>query len=209
LYSSTHILSITHIQFSNNLTTGQWWSTFICSLRRSYRHSWVWMDLRSWLFCHSAVSPTLLSVTKWLKHLWKRVREIRIFYECEMFNYFRIVVGHEATVITPYQGNSQNSKYHEIFIPEILTVFENSKYFVWVYLEYIFIWILISTADEFDPFVIHKMPQILVLSILHGLGSKLVPVVMEHPKVVEFMKSGEKYDICFLEVFHASAFTVS
>lgn len=44
--------------------------------------------------------------------------------------------------------------------------------------------------------------------MLHGIGRDILKEVMEHPKVIEFMKSDEKYDVCFLESFHANALAV-
>lgn len=44
---------------------------------------------------------------------------------------------------------------------------------------------------------------------LHFIGNKLTGVVMENEEVQKFMKREEKFDVCFLESFHANALTVS
>lgn len=60
-----------------------------------------------------------------------------------------------------------------------------------------------------SPFKVHNMPTIVGFFILHSIGNQIVEAVMEHPEIQKFMKSGEKYDVCFLEVFHANALAVS
>jgi hypothetical protein len=60
-----------------------------------------------------------------------------------------------------------------------------------------------------DPFTIHNLPTLGGIFILHSFGNDMVEAVMEHPEVQKFMKSGEKFDVCFLEVFHANALAVS
>lgn len=67
----------------------------------------------------------------------------------------------------------------------------------------------IILEKEFNPFVIHRLPSVMEIPMLHGIGKDIVKGVMEHPKVIEFMKSDEKFDICFLESFHANSLTVS
>jgi hypothetical protein len=52
------------------------------------------------------------------------------------------------------------------------------------------------------------MPTLGSIFMLHKFGGEIVEAVMEHPEVQKFIKSGEKFDVCFLEVFHANALTV-
>ena len=63
--------------------------------------------------------------------------------------------------------------------------------------------------EKFDPFNLRKMPKILGIPFLHNVGNELVEVVMENDKVRNFIKTREKFDVCFLEVFHFHALSVS
>lgn len=59
-----------------------------------------------------------------------------------------------------------------------------------------------------DPFHVHNLPGIMGLPILSSIGGRIVAAVMEHPEVKKLMESGQKFDVCFLEVFHANALAV-
>lgn len=46
------------------------------------------------------------------------------------------------------------------------------------------------------------------MSMLFKMGSDLVHSVMVHSNVQTLMNSGEKFDVCIIEVFNADAFIV-
>lgn len=56
-----------------------------------------------------------------------------------------------------------------------------------------------------NPFEIRKLPKFIGIQFLQHMGKETVTTVMEHPNVRKLMKSDEKFDVCFLEVFHAHA----
>lgn len=60
-----------------------------------------------------------------------------------------------------------------------------------------------------DPFAIHNYPRLTGIPMLHSYGAKVVIALMENPEMQMFMKSDEKFDVCFLEVFHSNALAVS
>ncbi|XP_070504965.1 UDP-glycosyltransferase UGT5-like isoform X2 [Chironomus tepperi] len=93
--------------------------------------------------------------------------------------------GHEATVLTAYPSKSPIRNYEEIDISEIVRTFEKEQ--------------------NVDPFALRKLPLIAGIPFLHFMGSKFATAVFENQNVVELLKRKEKYDICFLETFHANA----
>ena len=53
------------------------------------------------------------------------------------------------------------------------------------------------------------MPKLIEIPILHNFGNALVELVMENEDVRNFIKTREKFDVCFLETFHSNALSVS
>ncbi|KAL7024823.1 hypothetical protein ACKWTF_013204 [Chironomus riparius] len=93
--------------------------------------------------------------------------------------------GHEATVLTAYPQKDKIRNYEEIDVSFIVDHFE--KY------------------EKFSPFDMAKMPKLLEIPILHNFGNALVELVMENQNVRNFIKTKEKFDVCFLETFHGNA----
>ena len=53
------------------------------------------------------------------------------------------------------------------------------------------------------------MPLGFMLMFMAKLGNDIVHNVMSNPKVEELMNSGEKFDVCIVEVFEEEALLVS
>lgn len=68
---------------------------------------------------------------------------------------------------------------------------------------------MFSPEQKFDPFKIANMPRILEIPFLHNVGNDLVEVLMENKNVRNFIKTREKFDVCFMETFHFNAMSVS
>lgn len=56
-----------------------------------------------------------------------------------------------------------------------------------------------------NPFNFGKLPAPLMLFMLYNFGAMGVEMLMENENVVKLMKSGEKFDVCILEVFNIDA----
>lgn len=116
--------------------------------------------------------------------------------------------GHEATVFTPYPMKNPIENYHEIDISEFARKIEKGKKITKLNL---------TSKNYFklflDPamnaFVLRKLPKIISAPFLHNWGNEIASDVLEHSKVQEFLKKKEKFDICFLEVFHVNSLSVS
>lgn len=47
-----------------------------------------------------------------------------------------------------------------------------------------------------------------MMAFLSKIGGDLVEIYMQHANVINLMESGEKFDVCIIELFQADAFLV-
>jgi hypothetical protein len=52
------------------------------------------------------------------------------------------------------------------------------------------------------------MNPLVLVTFLYKLGGDMIHTYMKHPEVVKFLNSGEKFDVCVIEMFNADAFLV-
>lgn len=52
------------------------------------------------------------------------------------------------------------------------------------------------------------MSPLVMMAFLSKIGGDLVEIYMQHANVINLMKSGEKFDVCIIELFQADAFLV-
>jgi len=60
-----------------------------------------------------------------------------------------------------------------------------------------------------DPFALRRQPLVIGIPFLHFMGNKFTKMLFEHENVEKLLKRKEKFDVCFLETFHANAISVS
>lgn len=53
------------------------------------------------------------------------------------------------------------------------------------------------------------MSLMVVIPFLYKIGGEMVTAYLSHPEVKTLMDSGEKFDVCIIEMFNADAFLVS
>ncbi|KAG5670629.1 hypothetical protein PVAND_000877 [Polypedilum vanderplanki] len=96
--------------------------------------------------------------------------------------------GHEVTAISPYPLKKPMKNYKDISTEDYIEFFFKN-----------------NAANMFDfenSFFVNKIMELIVI---HWMGTELVEYYVNHPKVVEFLKTNEKFDICVIEVFNFDA----
>lgn len=63
-------------------------------------------------------------------------------------------------------------------------------------------------SDYPNPFVLGDISPMILVTFVYKLGGDTINVYMQSPEIIKFMASGEKFDICIIEVFNAEAFLV-
>lgn len=63
--------------------------------------------------------------------------------------------------------------------------------------------------ENVNPFTFGKLPIPIMMWSLFSFGAMAVEMTLEHEGVKKLMKSGEKFDICVLEIFNVDAAAVS
>lgn len=64
-----------------------------------------------------------------------------------------------------------------------------------------------STA-QFNTLTLGDMHPLLMTGFLFTMGNDLFNVYMNHSGVQSLLKSGEKFDVCVIEIFNIEAFLV-
>lgn len=59
-----------------------------------------------------------------------------------------------------------------------------------------------------NPFTFGKLPSALMIFMLYNFGALGVEMLMENDNIQTLMNSGEKFDVCVLEVFNIDALMV-
>jgi hypothetical protein len=54
-----------------------------------------------------------------------------------------------------------------------------------------------------------QLNPIMLMTFLYKLGIDTVNTYMEHPEILKFMKSEQKFDVCIIEIFNADALLVN
>lgn len=100
-------------------------------------------------------------------------------------------VGHEITVISPYPQKKPLANFRDIGTTDILEKHKKDQ-----------------EEQKLNMFDIGNMPTISMIPFLYFMGADLVKSYLDHPGIQEFLKSGEKFDVCIIEVFNADALLV-
>lgn len=67
----------------------------------------------------------------------------------------------------------------------------------------------ISSSEQIpNPFLLETMGPITTFMFIQKVGVDIVNTYLNHPEVVKFLSSGEKFDVCVIETFNSDAFLV-
>lgn len=69
-------------------------------------------------------------------------------------------------------------------------------------------YLYISVEEGANAFEIEKINPIFMFTFLYQMGADTVEHCMEHPEVIKFMKTKERFDICIVESFNMDSFYV-
>lgn len=66
-----------------------------------------------------------------------------------------------------------------------------------------------SKEERPNPFTFANMPAPVMFGMLMWMGAEIFEQTVTHPEVQKLMNSGEKFDVCVIEIFNTEALTVS
>ncbi|KAG5670630.1 hypothetical protein PVAND_000878 [Polypedilum vanderplanki] len=99
--------------------------------------------------------------------------------------------GHNVTSISPYPLKEPMENYKDISTEDYVEVFFKNN-------------AVNMFAFENTP-IVNKIMELIFIYWINRNGNEVVKYHAVHPKVIEFMNTYEKFDICFMEIFNYDA----
>lgn len=117
--------------------------------------------------------------------------------------------GHEVTAINPFPQKKPLKNFRDISTKDILDKDkEGEKVLELGLLEISYKHSSDFYAVRINGFQVGNLHPLMSIPFLYKLGNDMVESHMIHPEIQKLMQSGEKFDVCIIEVFNVDALLV-